>query len=114
MIGRGQEWDATNRSNHVGKPVTAPAAPSTKRSTFGSLRVRNFRLFVAGQSVSYIGGFVQRIAQDWLILSITGSITAVGVTTGLQFAPAILFGLFGGVIADRYPKRRILIGTQAS
>lgn len=80
--------------------------------TFSSLRNRNFRLFAAGQTVSNTGTWMQRIAQDWLVLKLTGSTTALGITTGLQFLPMLLFGLWGGVIADRYPKRRLLIGTQ--
>src|SRR5690606_31645055 len=50
---------------------------------------------------------------DWLVLSLTGSAAAVGITTALQFLPMLLFGLYGGVIADRYPKRRLLIATQS-
>jgi MFS family permease len=90
--------------------LSAPAA--APRSTFRSLKTRNFRLFATGQLVSNTGAWVQRIAQDWLVLSITGSATAVGITTALQFLPTLLFGLLGGVIADRYPKRRILLTTQ--
>jgi len=90
--------------------LTSRAAAQT--STFSSLRTRNFRLFASGQLVSYTGMWVQRIAQDWLVLSITGSPTAVGVTTALQFLPTLLFGLIGGAIADRYPKRRVLLATQ--
>ncbi|GLW63874.1 hypothetical protein Arub01_21180 [Actinomadura rubrobrunea] len=82
---------------------------------FRSLRNRNYRLFASGQVVSNIGTWMQRIAQDWLVLDLThGSGTALGVTTGLQFLPMLLFGLWGGVIADRYPKRRVLMLTQAS
>jgi MFS family permease len=81
-------------------------------ATFSSLRTRNFRLFATGQLVSNTGAWVQRIAQDWLVLSITGSATAVGITTALQFLPTLLFGLAGGLVADRYPKRRILLATQ--
>jgi MFS family permease len=55
---------------------------------------------------------VQRIAQDWLVLTITGSATAVGITTALQFLPTLLFGMIGGLIADRYPKRRTLLAAQ--
>jgi MFS family permease len=90
--------------------LSAPA--DLKRSTFRSLHTRNFRLFASGQLVSNTGAWVQRIAQDWLVLSITGSATAVGITTALQFLPTLLFGLAGGVIADRYPKRRVLLCTQ--
>ncbi|NJC72967.1 MFS transporter [Planosporangium thailandense] len=69
-------------------------------------------MFASGQIVSNTGIWVQRIAQDWLVLSITHSATAVGVTTALQFMPTLLFGLTGGLIADRYPKRRVLLATQ--
>jgi MFS family permease len=58
---------------------------------------------------------MQRVAQDWLVLELThGSGTALGITTGLQFLPQLLFSLWGGVIADRYSKRRILFATQAA
>lgn len=90
--------------------MTATTAPA--RSTFSSLRTRNYRLFASGQLVSNTGAWVQRIAQDWLVLSITGSATAVGITTALQFLPTLLFGLYGGLIADRCNKRRVLLLTQ--
>jgi MFS family permease len=64
--------------------------------------------------ISNTGSWMQRVAQDWLVLELThGSGMALGVTTGLQFLPLLLFGLWGGVIADRYPKRNILLVTQA-
>ncbi|MDX3529784.1 MFS transporter [Streptomyces sp. ID05-39B] len=81
---------------------------------FSSLRIRNYRLFFAGQVVSNVGTWMQRIAQDWLVLSLTGSATAVGITTALQFLPMLLFGLYGGVLVDRLPKRRILLFTQVA
>jgi MFS family permease len=82
---------------------------------FRSLRVRNYRLFAAGQVVSNTGTWMQRVAQDWLVLELTrGSGVALGITTALQFLPLLLFGLWGGVLADRYPKRRILMITQAA
>ncbi|MCW2902482.1 MAG: major facilitator superfamily 1 [Streptosporangiaceae bacterium] len=82
---------------------------------FRSLRTRNYRLFAAGQVVSNTGTWMQRVAQDWLVLDLThGSGTALGITTGLQFLPLLLFGLWGGVVADRYPKRRVLMITQVS
>ncbi len=82
-------------------------------STFAALEVRNYRLYLSGQTVATTGLWMQRIAQDWLILQLTGSVGAVGIAVALQFAPVLIFGLFGGVIADRYPKRRILIVTQS-
>ena len=83
--------------------------------TFRSLRVRNYRLFAGGQLVSLTGTWMQRVGQDWLVLQLShNSGTAIGVTTGLQFLPLLLFGLQGGVIADRFSKRSVLICTQAA
>ncbi len=77
--------------------------------------MRNFRLFATGQVISNTGTWMQRVAQDWLVLDLThGSGTAVGIATGLQFLPLLLFSLWGGMIADRYPKRRVLTVTQAA
>ncbi len=82
--------------------------------TFASLHVRNFRLFVAGQVVSNTGTWMQRVAQDWLVLQLTGgSGIALGVTTALQFLPLLLLSLWGGLLADRFPKRWLLVLTQS-
>ncbi|WP_344265349.1 MFS transporter [Actinomadura napierensis] len=82
---------------------------------FRSLRTRNYRLYAGGQVVSNTGTWMQRVAQDWLVLDLAhNNGTALGITTGLQFLPLLLFGLWGGVIADRYPKRRVLMMTQVS
>ncbi len=81
---------------------------------FRSLAIRNYRLFATGQLVSLTGTWMQNVAQDWLVLDLTHrSGTALGVTTALQFLPLLLFGLWGGVYADRHNKRRVVIGTQA-
>lgn len=83
--------------------------------TFRSLGVRNYRLFASGQVVSLTGTWMQRVAQDWLVTELTHSSgTALGIATALQFLPILCFGLYGGMVADRYPKRRILIGTQTA
>jgi len=77
--------------------------------------VRNYRLFAAGQVVSLSGTWAQRVAQSWLVLELSGdSGLALGVATALQFLPVVLFGLYGGVLADRYDKRRLLVGSQAA
>ena len=81
---------------------------SSMRPTFAALKVRNYRLFATGSLVSNVGTWMQRVAQDWLVLALTGSAGALGITTGLQFLPILLFSPFAGVLADRYPKRRVL------
>ena len=92
----------------------SPPTPRGKSSMFSSLKIRNYRLFFIGQVVSNTGTWMQRIAQDWLVLSLTGSSTAVGITTALQFLPMLLFGLYGGVLVDRLPKRPTLLVTQSA
>ncbi|MER5769862.1 MFS transporter [Streptomyces sp. NPDC001985] len=93
----------------------ADSAPAPSPATmFSSLRIRNYRLFAIGQVVSNTGTWMQRIAQDWLVLTLTGSASAVGITIALQFLPMLLFGLYGGVLADRLPKRPLLLGTQSA
>ena len=87
----------------------------TITTTFRSLKVRNYRLFASGQVISLSGTWAQRVAQDWLVLELShNSGVALGITTGLQFLPMLLFGLYGGVLADRYDKRRLLIWAQVS
>jgi len=78
-----------------------------------SLRVRNYRLFASGQLVSLTGTWMQRVAQDWLVLQLTNSGTALGLVTALQFGPSLVFGLWGGVLADRRNKRHLLFATQS-
>jgi MFS family permease len=80
---------------------------------FRSLRVRNYRLYASGQLVSLTGTWMQRVAQDWLVLTLTNSGTALGVVTALQFGPSLVLGLWGGVLADRYDKRKLLLATQS-
>jgi MFS family permease len=81
---------------------------------FRSLRVRNYRLYAGGQVISLTGTWMQRVAQDWLILELSGnSGAAIGVVLALQFGPTLLFSMFGGLLADRYDKRRILFATQS-
>jgi MFS family permease len=93
--------------------MTLTYRPARTQGMFRSLRVRNYRLYASGQLVSLTGTWMQRVAQDWLVLELTNSGTALGVVTALQFGPALLLGLWGGVIADRGDKRRILQATQA-
>ena len=81
--------------------------------TFRALRNPNYRLYLAGSVVSNTGTWMQRVAQDWLVLHLPGnSGTELGITTGLQFLPILLLSPYAGVIADRFPKRRLLQVTQ--
>ena len=84
------------------------------RTTFAALRIRNYRLYATGGLISNLGTWMQRVAQDWLILALTGSAGALGLTTGLQFLPIVLFSPFAGMVADRYSKRRVLAITQVA
>ncbi|MDN5570830.1 MAG: MFS transporter [Propionibacteriaceae bacterium] len=94
-----------NRSAH-------PRERREHTPTFASLKVRNYRLYFIGAAISNNGTWMQRIAQDWLVFELTGSGLAVGITMALQFGPMLLLGLYGGVLADRYAQRRILLATQ--
>lgn len=82
--------------------------------TFRSLRYPNFRLYFTGALVSNVGTWMSRVAQDWLVLTVLtpGSSLALGIVTALQFLPMLLLAPYGGVLADRFSKRRILTWTQ--
>jgi MFS family permease len=84
--------------------------------TFRSLRTFNYRLWASGAFVSNIGTWMQRVAQDWLVLTVLTdhSAIAVGITTGLQFGPMLFFAPFAGLLADRVPKRRVLVASQTA
>ncbi|SDT72588.1 MFS transporter [Jiangella sp. DSM 45060] len=97
---------------HPSSPATSDTRPHW-RDTFASLRVRNYRLYVISQVLTNTCGWMQRVAQDWLMLSLTGNVTWVGLTVTLQLAPMLVFGLFGGVVADRFDKRKLLMITQS-
>lgn len=84
------------------------------RSTFSSLSKRNFRLYFIGQGISLTGGWVQNVAQSWLVLHLTGSAAALGVVAALQYGPSLFIGPYAGVLADRLPKRRLLAVTQTA
>jgi MFS family permease len=78
------------------------------------LRHRNFRLFWFGQMVSLIGTWMQSTGQAWLVLVLTDSPFLLGLITALQWAPVLIFTLLAGALADRFPKRNLLVATQAS
>ena len=83
-------------------------------SGFRALRHRDFRLFFIGQLISVIGTWMQSLAQSWLVLTLTNSPFALGMVGALQFLPVLFLAPFGGSIADRFPKRLVLLGTQST
>src|SRR3954471_10448072 len=86
---------------------------STITRMFSSLTLRKYRLWVVGQGISVSGTWMQTVAQGLLVLKLTGSGTALGLVTAIQTLPILFFWPWGGVIADRFPKRKILYCTQA-
>src|SRR5512143_301668 len=79
-----------------------------------ALRHRDFRLFIAGQLISLIGTWMQSVAQSWLVLELTNSAFRLGLIGTLQFGPMLCFSFIAGAVADRLPKRRVIIGTQTA
>jgi MFS family permease len=108
----------TRRTGPVGPPDDAVAAgppdvpPGTPQVPL--LRRRAFRLYLSAQLLGSSGTWMLRMAEDWLVLELTGSPAAVGVLVALQFLPLLLVGPWGGVVADRHDKRRLVVGTQAA
>jgi MFS family permease len=84
------------------------------KRTFKALEVRNYRLYFIGQIISVSGTWMQGVAQSWLVLQLTGSGAALGAVLGAQFLPTLFAGPLGGVIADRFPKRRLLLITNTA
>lgn len=102
-----------NSALHQTQPVAVVPQHLPWRHTFISLKVPNFRIFAIGHFVAVIALWMQRIAQDWLVLQLSGSVTAVGITVALQFLPSLLLGPWGGMAADRFAKLKVLILCQA-
>jgi len=82
--------------------------------TFAALRTANYRRYFAGQSLSMVGTWMQTVAQGWLVLELTGSGTALGLVAAAQFLPVLLLAPYGGLLADRWDKRRLLVATQTA
>jgi MFS family permease len=101
-----------SRTDRIEVPAATLKRP--RGGTFRALAEPNYRKYLAGSFVSNIGTWMQRVAQDWLVLELSGgSGLAVGITTGLQFLPMLLLSPYGGLIADRFNKQKILKLTQA-
>ncbi len=96
----------------VNEPRPRAGARGAIRRTFGSLDTHNYRLYFGGDLVSHIGSWMQTMAEAWLVLDLTHNGVAVGATFAFRFLPVLLFGLWGGVVADRFDRRRVLLVTQ--
>ena len=96
----------------VDEVAAAGRLATLRRETFSALSVPNFRLYFAGQAISMVGTWMQMVAQAWLVLELTGSATWVGLTFAAQTVPMLLVGPYGGLVADRTNKRRLLVGLQ--
>lgn len=90
------------------------AVTAVAHRTFAALRVRNYRLYFVSQIISFSGTWMQSVALAWLVLQLTGSGTALGTVLAAQFLPTLLLAPMGGVIADRFDKRKLIIGTQST
>src|SRR5882762_6049766 len=89
-------------------------ARSAARRTFGSLDTHNYRLYFFGDLVSHIGGWMQTMAEAWLVFTLTHNGAAVGATFGFRFLPVLLFGLWGGTVADRFNRRKLLLLAESA
>lgn len=96
----------------VTAPIPVIATRPRWRDTFGALREHNYRLYLVGQFFANTGGWMNRVAMDWLVLQLTHDVALVGLAVTLQFAPALLLGPWAGVLADRLPRRHTLKATQ--
>src|SRR5674476_1266307 len=117
MDGEQAQGDQCGRARGVDQGDRDPHPAGQRMSpTFSSLSIYNYRVFAAGALISNTGTWMGRVAQDWLVLTqlTPHSSVALGIVTGLQFAPLALFAPVSGMIADRFPKRRILFATQSA
>jgi MFS family permease len=103
MTPASRTWQAWTASAHQAGGVT-----------FAALSIPNYRRYISGQSISLIGTWMQMTAQSWLVLKLTHSGTMLGVVVALQTLPVLLLGPYGGVIADRVDKRRLMIALQSA
>jgi MFS family permease len=97
----------------TGQPRRVVSGTLDWRRTFSALKHRNFRLFFVGQLVSLTGTWMQNTAQSWLVYQLTGSKLLLGAVAAIGSAPMLLFSTWGGSVADRHSKRKVVLFTQA-
>ncbi len=98
----------------TGRPRRVATGGISWRKTFSAFKHRNFRLYFSGQLISFTGTWMTTTAQGWLVYQLTGSKALLGIVAAAASAPMLLFATFGGWIADRYPKRAVVVCTQIS
>nr|WP_218847268.1 MFS transporter [Psychromicrobium silvestre] len=98
----------------VTAPISIVSSRTGVKDTFAAFSIRNYRYFTMAHFVAVIALWMQRIAQDWIVLQLSGSVAAVGITVALQFAPTLFLGPWGGVLADRFSKRALLMIAQST
>jgi MFS family permease len=101
-----------SRRNSVPAPIVPTPPPSG--GVFAALRHRNYRLYWSGQVLSLVGTWMQSVSEPWLVLQLGGTPLQLGIVLALEFAPSTILSLYGGVLADRFDKRKALIWTQVA
>src|ERR1700731_4920731 len=96
------------------RSVDPPPGRARTARLLGALRHRNYRLFLTGQIISTVGTWMQSVAMPWLALQLTHSGLLVGLVLAVQFTPVLIGGQLGGIVADRYRKRSVLLATQSA
>src|SRR3954468_364312 len=98
----------------TGRPRQVPTGGISFRKTFSAFKHRNFRLYFSGQLISFTGTWMTTTAQGWLVYQLTGSKALLGIVAAAASAPMLFFATWGGWVADRYPKRSVIVLTQIS
>src|SRR5436190_11811976 len=98
----------------TGRPRRVATGGISFRKTFSAFKHRNFRLYFSGQLISFTGSWMTTTAQGWLVYQLTGSKALLGIVAAAASAPMLVFATLGGWIADRYPKRSVIVCTQIS
>ena len=115
IIDAGKNYRNSARAGrHSGQQRRVPVGGITWRHTFRALRYRNYRLFFWGQLVSLSGTWMQQTAMSWFVYQITNSKLLLGLVAAVGSAPMVLSSVWGGALADLYPKRSILVATQSA
>src|SRR3954466_8607056 len=109
-----QSGTSTVPENTTGRPPAVAPGGISFRKTFSAFQHRNFRLYFIGQLISFTGSWMTTTAQGWLVYQLTGSKALLGVVAAAALAPMLVFATLGGWVADRYPKRSVIVCTQIS